>query len=185
MHSVTQKWFGEYFYQLHPKIQQLHTQGGTLVGDVNVEYGSGIGRMIGQRLGRKLGLPPKSGPTSLQVDIAHTDESMIWSRQFGGSAKEMISVFTPTGNYSNGYWTETTGSITIELGVEVQSSEWHWIQRATKIHNLRLPAVLLPALKAKKTFVDDLYYFEVELVKREFGTLVRYHGALQDISTAR
>jgi len=160
-------------------LQRLHSEGGVLSGEVKVEYGSGIAGLLGKRLGVKLGLPLHTGPTDLKVDISHTDQVMIWSRQFGSASKPMVSVFTPQGNYESGYWAETTGAITVELSVEVQQGGWHWIQRATRVKNLAVPALLVPELKAKKSFEDNLYQFEVALNKRGLGLLVRYAGALE------
>lgn len=180
MKTITEQWFGEHFKALHPKIQKLHTHGGTLSGEVNVEYGTGMGNLLGRRLGRKLGLPQSPGPTSLRVDISHTDSSMIWSRQFGASDKPMVSCFKPEGTYDNGCWTETTGNIAIQLGVVVQNGEWHWIQRSARVVNKSIPAFLIPAVKAYKCIKNDLYHFEVELYKRELGLLVRYSGELDN-----
>ena len=50
--NVTETWFGNNFLELHPKIQKLHSHGGTLTGEVNVEYGAGLGKMLGKRLGK-------------------------------------------------------------------------------------------------------------------------------------
>lgn len=182
MQTITEKWFGDHFTELHPKLQKLHTVGGVLSGEVKVEYGTGIAGLLGARLGKKLGLPPQTESTNLEVDISHTDQAMIWSRQFGGASKSMVSVFTPQGNYQSGHWSETTGGITIELAVEVQQGAWHWVQRATKIKNIAVPELLLPEVTAKKTIADDLYHFEVALQKRGLGLLIRYAGALAEVS---
>ena len=179
MKTITEKWFGDHFTELHPKLQKLHSEGGVLSGEVEVEYGTGIAGVIGKRLGVKLGLPLHTESTSLKVDISHTDQAMIWSRQFGGASKPMVSEFTPQGIYESGYWAETTGAITVELSVEVHLGGWHWIQRATKVKNLVVPSLLVPELKAKKSFEDSLYQFEVALQKRGMGLLVRYAGALE------
>ena len=177
--NVTETWFGKNFSELHPKIQKLHSHGGTLTGEVNVEYGEGLGKMLGKRLGKKLGLPQSAGPTSLHIEISHTDTSMVWSRKFGGSNKLMTSCFTPQGSYTNGYWIERTGNIEIHLGVVVQNGAWHWIQRSTIVRNVNVPAAFIPTVKAKKYIQDGLYHFEVELVKQGLGLLVRYSGALE------
>ena len=63
--------------------------------------------------------------------------------------------------------------------MEVHLGGWHWIQRATKVKNLVVPSLLVPELKAKKSFEDSLYQFEVALQKRGMGLLVRYAGALE------
>ena len=178
MTSVARKWFGSRFSELHPELQKLHTHGGVLSGEVQVQYGTGVGGLLGKRLGKKLGLPPGAGPTTLKVVISHTDEAMIWSRQFGGASKAMVSEFTPQGFCGNGYWSETTSGITIELAVDIKQGAWHWVQRATKINNITVPAAVLPIVNAHKTIIDELYHFEVEITKPVLGLLVRYKGAL-------
>jgi len=130
MKTITEKWFGDHFTELHPKLQKLHSEGGELN----------------------------------RVVISHTDQEMNWSRQFGSASKPMVSVFKPVGNYDSGYWTETTGGITIALSVAIQQGSWHWIQRTTKIKNITVPVLFLPELKAK----------------RGLGLLVRYAGALAE-----
>ncbi len=40
--TSAKKWFGEYFTALHPLIQELHTHGGSLTGDVKIKFGSGL-----------------------------------------------------------------------------------------------------------------------------------------------
>ena len=182
MNSITEKWFGSHFSDLHPKLQLLHSGGGILRGEVDVTYGSGMGGLIGKRLGRKLGLPPVSGRTTLNVVISHTNDKMIWSRQFGSSNKPMVSEFTPYGQYSDGCWSETTRGITLELSVELKQGGWHWVQRAMRINSLTIPALFLPNLKANKAIKNDLYHFEVELFKPALGgLLVRYEGALTEV----
>jgi len=180
MKTITEKWFGDHFTKLHPKLQKLHSEGGELNGEVRVEYGTGVAGLLGKRLGKKLGLPQQTESTSLRVVISHTDQEMNWSRQFGSASKPMVSVFKPVGNYDSGYWTETTGGITIALSVAIQQGSWHWIQRTTKIKNITVPVLFLPELKAGKAIEDDSYRFEVALHKRGLGLLVRYAGALAE-----
>jgi len=176
--SVTEKWFGDSFAQLHPQLQRLHAAGGTLSGDVLVEYGHGIAGLIGKRLGRKLGLPTNAGRTDFEVEISHTETSMIWSRRFASAEQSMTSVFTPYGTYPNGYWTETTGALELKLAAHVQEGGWHWIQRETSFRGRSLPAVVLPALAAHKTVCDGLYRFEVGLSGYGLGLLLGYKGEL-------
>ena len=178
MKTVAQQWFGEHFNKLHPELQALHTQGGILFGEVEVSYGAGLASLIGKRLGKKLGLPATAGVTDLRVEITHTDDAMIWSRQFGNAPNTMTSFFSPQGTYPSGSWTETTGAITIDLGIEIRSGEWHWVQRAAKLMGLPIPARLLPALTANKFVSDGRYHFNVMLSQRGLGVLVQYGGAL-------
>lgn len=179
MATSTEKWFGDHFIELHPELQKLHSQGGVLVGEVEVSYGKGVASLIGKRLGKKLGLPSQAGPTSLRVEISHIENTMIWSRKFGDAPKPMISIFTPHGSYQTGHWTESTGAFSVDLTVEVLNAEWHWIQRETRLMNWPIPALLLPALIAKKAVSNNRYHFEVTLFKRGLGVLVQYKGALE------
>ena len=100
MKTITEKWFGDHFTELHPKLQKLHSEGGELNGEVRVEYGTGVAGLLGKRLGKKLGLPQQTESTSLRVVISHTDQEMNWSRQFGSASKPMVSVFKPVGNWA-------------------------------------------------------------------------------------
>lgn len=180
MKTVTAKWFGEDFKHLHPNLQRLHTNGGVLTGKVDITYGRGVASLPGRRLGRKLGLPLREGLVALRVDISYSDSAMIWTRQFGNTGKSMVSSFTPVGSYSNGYWTESTGGIELQLAVEVQNAEWHWIQRAARIKGIAVPAFLMPVLTAWKFVDNDGYHFMVRLHKHGLGLLVQYQGILQE-----
>ncbi len=178
MKTVTQQWFGEHFNQLHPDLQVLHTHGGTLFGEVEVSYGAGLAFLIGKRFGKKLGLPKTAGVTELRVEISHTDDAMIWCRQFSNTPNAMTSLFSPQGMYPFGNWTETIGAITIDLGVEIRHGEWHWVQRAAKLMGVPIPKLLLPAVTASKFVSDNLYHFNVMLSHRGLGMLLQYSGAL-------
>jgi len=53
---LVENWFGDEFDNLHPLLQQLHTDGGRLSGDVEISYGKGLAGIIGARLGKKMNL---------------------------------------------------------------------------------------------------------------------------------
>ena len=50
--NIVQAWLGDNFYQLAPELQQIHTKGGVLVGEIDVILGTGISKFIGQRLAK-------------------------------------------------------------------------------------------------------------------------------------
>ena len=71
MNSAVSDWFGDEFLLLDPLLQELHKQGGTLSGMVDLEYGSGLAGFIGRWLASKLGLPTLLGKVDFEVNISH------------------------------------------------------------------------------------------------------------------
>lgn len=177
MSDIVRKWFGEGFSQLHPKIQSLHINGGELVGDINLQYGAGIGGIVGKRLGKKLGLPAEAGEHSLRVVIVHDEHCMQWIRTFRTS--KMISSFYPVGNFPEGYWREETGDLELRLGVSTEGGGWQWLQQKTLVRKIPIPLVFLPKVHAYKKVVDNQYEFSVRVYSNILGTLVRYGGVLE------
>lgn len=147
-----------------------------LSGDIQLSYGSGLSGVIGKRLGVKLGLPESSGLHPLTVDISHSNGQLVWSREF--EQARLVSIFTPAGNYPDGFWCEKTGSIELELGVEIKDGGWFWIQRKLRFMGVPIPGILYPRTTAYKKIVDGKYEFGVELSYRFFGTFVKYTGLL-------
>lgn len=173
-------WFGKSFTELDPLLQTLHLNGGTLAGKVNLEFGTGIAGVMGRRLASKLGLPAVHGKFDFNVVISHQDGSLIWSRQFGGYHK-MVSTFTPYGEYPAGFWSETTGSLSLILGVDIIDGGWFWVQRKTRFMGMTLPNRLLPAVHAYKRINNGLYEFSVAVTFPVVGKLIRYSGLLAPI----
>lgn len=54
--ELVKNWFGGQFNDLHPLLQQLHTDGGSLTGDIDIAYGKGLAGIIGGRLAKKMKL---------------------------------------------------------------------------------------------------------------------------------
>ena len=180
MTNLVENWFGEEFSNLHPLIQRLHINGGTLSGDIQLTYGTGLAGLVGKRLGVKLGLPETNGEHNLTVDISHNNGQLVWSRDFSG--QQIISTFTPSGRHPDGYWIEKTGSIELHLGVDVKEGGWFWVQRKMLWMGIQIPRLLYPKTTAYKKVVNGKYEFGVELSYRFFGTFVSYNGLL-DIET--
>jgi hypothetical protein len=106
MNNIVKDWFGESFKKLDPLLQELHTNGGVLIGKVNLEYNSGVAGFLGRKMGAKLGLPLKGGEYDFEVNILHKEEKLFWSRKFGDNFS-MTSEFEPFGRYPSGHWEET------------------------------------------------------------------------------
>ena len=142
-----------------------------------IEYGTGIAGVVGHRLAQKLGLPNGQGAHEFHVSISHTDSALHWSRRFD-SAHDMVSVFVPHGSYPGGFWSETTGSLALILGVVVKDGGWYWVQRKVKLMGVPLPLFLFPSSNAYKRITDGKYEFSVSFELPIMGKLVSYSGLL-------
>lgn len=179
--NLVAEWFGSDFVRLHPLLQRLHLHGGVLEGEVELSYGRGLAGLIGRRLGRRLGLPAQPGRVSLRVEINHDARGLHWNRLFAGT-RRMNSLFVPHGRFPDGLWSETSGPVTLRLGVQIRDGGWHWQPRAMRLHGLPLPLWLLPRSHAYKQIVTtDLgprYRFAVSFSLPLLGQLLGYAGEL-------
>ena len=179
MGNIVKDWFGESFNKLDPLFQELHLRGGDLSGKVSLKYGSGMGGVIGRKLGVKLGLPLKEGDYEFEVNIYHQDQKLYWIRKFD-KKYSMTSIFEPYGRYPMGYWRETIGLITLELGVDVLQGGWYWVQKNIKLMGVDMPRFLFPKSNAYKRVNNGKYEFSVTLTSTLFGTLLSYSGLLTE-----
>src|SRR5262245_19325880 len=111
--NTVQTWFGEDFGRLHPALQGLHSRGGTLTGNVEIRYGTGLAGVIGKRLARMLNIPTNAGQHGFSVDIRHGEDGLHWNRRFDGKAT-MHSLFKAVGTRSNGWWIEDSGPVRMQ-----------------------------------------------------------------------
>lgn len=177
MHNVVIEWFGESFSNLHPLLQRLHQKGGELSGQVDICYGEGIAGYIGKRIALKIGLPPVPGKTDFTVIISHDERSLYWSRVFDNQHR-VDSVFTPYGYYPEGEWKETTGVLTVGLGVEIKQGDWHWQPKKIEYMGFSFPTILMPKTKAYKKIVNGQYRFYVGMSLPLLGEILSYSGDL-------
>jgi len=170
-------WFGESFHLLHPELQRLHRQGGSLSGKIELNFGTGLAGFIGKRIAKRLDVPLSAGGHELRVDIHQRGNNMHWSRCFDGRHK-LLSVFEPRGTYPDGYWLETTGPVSLRLTVDIVESAWYWRVIAIRAFGLPVPMFLLPHSQAYKQVVDGLYRFHVGFSMPGLGRLFSYEGSL-------
>lgn len=183
MSTLVETWFGLAFASLHPRLQLLHRNGGTLRGLVDVRFGRGIGGILGRRLAKRLNILHEPS-NELEVTIASDQRGLHWNRRFNGGA-EFKSVFVPVGQYPSGYWLENSGGVQLELGVEIVNRGWHWRHRGTYVKGLRVPHVLAPRTTAYKEIDAEAYRFHVEIALPIVGLLLSYGGALELASILR
>ncbi|TDR40826.1 uncharacterized protein DUF4166 [Tahibacter aquaticus] len=174
--NVVTRWFGAAFYQLHPLLQSLHSNGGRLWGEVEINTGSGLAAVVGKRLARRLGIPLQAR-SGFQVNIRHTPEALLWQRSFSGG-RQMDSAFRPYGNWPDGGWVENTGPFTLKLGVDIVDGGWYWRLREARWHGLPVPLALLPHSEAGKRAVDGRYVFDVVFSLPLLGRVLSYRGVL-------
>lgn len=175
--TVVTRWFGAAFSQLHPLLQTLHRDGGRLYGRITIDCGRGVAGLIGRRLACRLGIPADRGECGFAVRIAHTEQALLWCRRFENGS-EMTSSFVPYGRFPEGGWTERTGPLTLDLGVDVADGGWRWHLRRARWFGLPVPLALLPRSQAGKRIVDGHYRFEVEFRLPLLGRVLRYAGTL-------
>jgi len=173
---LVKNWFGDEFDNLHPLLQQLHTDGGRLSGDVEISYGKGLAGIIGARLGKKMNLPNK-GVHQLVVNISHDNDGLHWGRCFNYQAL-VESIFKPVGNIHQGYWVETTGPLTMKLTVDIKNGGWFWRCLKINFFGLPVPLWLIPQANAYKIIENGKYRFYVEFSLPILGSLVCYQGLL-------
>jgi hypothetical protein len=174
--TVVARWFGRRFEELHPLIQQLHTDGGGLTGKVKISYGKGFSGLIGRRLGKKMNLP-SAGLHRLVVNISHDHDALLWSRCFNGSV-HVQSEFKPVGDIDRGYWIEETGPLTMHLKVDIHQGGWFWRCVQIRLWGLPIPRWLIPMTSAYKRIENNQYRFHVSFTYPALGTLVSYQGLL-------
>jgi len=175
-HAV-EAWFGDAFNQLHPMLQQLHINGGTLAGKVQVRMGRGAAALVGRRLARQLGIPPVNGDIALTVHIHSSATTLHWNRTFG-DGDTFASVFTPVGTYPTGHWVESSGALRLFLGVAIVDGGWEWRQRGGRLWRVPVPAWLLPRTTASKRIEQGAYHFAVRVSIPLLGEVLSYGGTL-------
>lgn len=177
MPAAVEAWLGEAFHDLHPMLQNLHRSGGVLLGTVDIRLGKGVACLLGKRIARKLGIPPKEGVVPLAVSIFSTREALHWNRTFN-EASEFSSVFTPVGRYPAGHWVESSGPFQLLFGVSIVQGGWEWQPRGGRLYGLPIPAWLLPHTSASKRADQGRYQFSVEVTVPLFGKVLAYSGKL-------
>jgi len=180
--TAAQAWFGEAFQGLHPLLQQLHIQSGTLEGEIDITLGKGLAGFLGRRLAKKLGVPTRHARTGYTVSISHAAGKLIWARQFmgpDGTSQELVTVFAPHGHYPHGYWQESTGLMHFRLTVDIlEGGGWNWRVLGASLHGLPVPVRLFPQSRAYKCIEDGRYRFYVGFVMPGLGVLLSYSGLL-------
>lgn len=175
--DAVERWFGAGFAQLHPLLQRLHRDGGSLAGVVTLEFGRGPGGWLGRRIARRLGLPSEPGRVGMRVDIRSDAHALYWDRRFDDGAA-MRSVFRPVGAWPNGVWSESTGPMRLALKVDTAGGGWRWRQSALWYRGLRLPLAFAPRVDAAKAIENGRYAFRVAIAMPLLGPLLAYGGVL-------
>jgi hypothetical protein len=185
---AAERWFGDAFARLHPRLQALHREGGRLSGPVAFEVGRGIAGLLGRLALRRLGVDPAKRTHTLiveishveisHVDISHVADGLRWSRRFD-DGPETVSLFRPVGHWPDGHWCESSGPLVLELGVDPVEGGWRWRQRACRWWGMTVPGWLAPRVEAGKTVDGDAYRFDVAIVLPLIGRVLAWAGTLR------
>jgi hypothetical protein len=174
---VVEDWFGAAFATLHPRLQALHREGGTLTGPVEFATGRGLGGLLGRIALRRLGIQSLAGPHTLTVRIHHDAQGLHWARRFD-DGREFVSLFQPHGRSPSGYWIEHAGPLELKLDVDVVDGGWRWRPLDYRLYGRRLPRWLCPRVEAGKRIVGDAYRFDIRIALPAVGTVLAYGGDL-------
>lgn len=175
---AAERWFGDAFARLHPRLQALHREGGRLIGPVAFEVGRGIGGLLGRLALRRLGIDPAKRTHTLIVDISHVADGLRWSRRFD-DGPEAVSLFRPMGHWPDGHWCESSGPLVLELGVDPVEGGWRWRQRACRWRGMTVPGWMAPRVEAGKSVEGDAYRFDVAVRLPLVGPIVAWAGTLR------
>lgn len=176
--GLVQAWFGAQFQRLHPLLQALHRQGGTLRGTVHISMAHGWRGLPAKWLASKLGLPREPGTHDFEVRISDQNGCLYWQRHFE-HYPPMVSLFTPVGTIADGYWEEQTGALRLRLQVDMPGGDWHWRCIGVRFYGLPLPLWLFPQSQAYKQIEDGHYRFYVGFSLPGCGTILSYSGLLE------
>ncbi len=175
---LVEQWFGEAgFAQLDPLLQQLHRRGGHLRGLLRVRFGKGLGQVIGAWLARRMGIPSPRPDNMIDVRIRADAQGLHWHRRFNGTTV-LRSLFTPVGQWPQGWWVERSGAVRVALRVEIVDGAWHWRPARVWLHGVRIPLWLLPGSTAFKECNGSRYRFYVGLSLPLLGSVLSYEGDL-------
>ena len=175
--QLVAQWFGAGFARLHPQLQALHQNGACLRGPVRLTYGHGLAGIAGRMLARRLGIPPRAGAATLEVNITSDAAGLHWSRRFDGGPT-FDSIFQPVGRYPDGHWIERSGPLELRLQVAIIDGAWHWQQRQLRLAGVVLPRWLMPRTVAAKQVIDGNYVFSVDIRFPLLGSVLAYRGEL-------
>ena len=176
--SVVETWFGASFSRLHPQLQALHREGGTLTGPVEFEAGRGLGGLLGGIALRRLRIDPSAGPHTLTVRIRHDARGLHWARRFN-DGRELVSLFQPHGQWPSGHWIERAGPLALKLDVDFVDGGWRWRPLEYRFYGCTLPRWLCPCVDAGKRIVGDAYRFDIRVALPGLGTVLAYGGDLR------
>ena len=170
-------WFGEAYARLHPRLQELHRDGGRLCGTIRFRFGSGLAGLLGRGWARRSGLPLVAGDHELEVSVGQDAAGLFWTRRFDAS-RTMRSHFLPEGRWPDGWWNERIGPLQLRLAVDLDGGDWSWRLAGVRWHGIPTPARML-RMTARKSIEAGGYRFAVRFAMPWIGELLAYEGLLQ------
>lgn len=169
MGSVLQDCLGPLFEQLSPLVKQAHVGDVRLVGDVKVERGNAVARMICN----VFGMPPESDGCQLIVRGEHSRDKMTWNRHFDNHV--MNSNFHKQGSYL----VEKLGPVHMAMQLSVEEGALVYRLSHTRLFGIPVPRFISPSVSAVEQQEENVYRFNVVVSLPVIGTLVRYFGDMR------
>lgn len=169
MSELFKKCLGDKFKDLAPLVRQAHVGNTRLEGDVVVERGNMIARLICN----VLGMPPATAKCRLVVIGHHDTKRMNWNRHFDDHV--MNSYFYQDGEYL----VERLGPMHMKMALDVIDGVLTYSLIKTKVFGIPVPAFISPRVSAVEQQHEDEYRFSVSVVIPLVGKLIAYSGDLK------
>mgnify|MGYP002700827749 CR=1 FL=1 len=150
-------------------LQQAHIGKKRLSGIATVEHGN----ILAKVLCHLFRFPKASADTSLTVDCMHSENSMLWHRDFDGH--KMESHFRVEGEFL----VECLGPLALSFKAVEYNQELHYKFVKTRLLGIPMPNFLCPTVVAYEQESSGAYQFSVEVRMPVIGKVIRYSGQLE------
>ena len=164
---------GSEFYKLPPLVQKVHIGRNRLEGMVQVSRGN----LLAQLICTVFRFPKASEHCRLVVNCDHTDQVMLWHRNFDGL--DMVSHFRREGEYL----IERLGPLVMYFKALAVDGCLRYDFRYTKLFGIRLPVWFSPRIDAQEYEEDGHYRFSVQVTMPVVGKVISYFGVMSVDST--
>lgn len=160
---------GASFSNLSPLLRKVHEGKKRIEGEVNVEHGNIIAKIICFIFR----FPKENSKTHLVVNCYHSGNSMKWYRDFDGH--KMQSHFYS----SNGCLVEKLGPLDLYFHPTEEDGALIYKFGYTKLFGIPMPKFLGPIIRAREYESEGRYSFEVRVYMFCVGLVLAYAGSMQ------
>ncbi|MCO7224125.1 DUF4166 domain-containing protein [Pleionea sp. CnH1-48] len=167
--NILSEQLGESFHQLSPLVRQVHIGKQCIKGNVKVERGNLVARLICNLFG----FPKANDNVVLSVDCCHSGDGIEWFRNFDGHI--MRSHFIA----KEDFLVEKLGPLDLHFRAEEEEGTLKYRFFKTKFWRIPLPGFLSPNIYAVEFESNEVYQFKVKVSMPFVGLILAYGGSMQ------